>query len=242
MITFERGRINGSIGGRYYASLRSVGAGEVLLDQSDRHRVHVHYMHRGSPRLVAVLLPGGKFVDKVAGLTMRFDGIDCPRHTYANVTLDYCARDAELPTPESSCENTAAYSGTVAITRCGKECQNWAVDTPHEHNFNDVGGHNFCRNPDGEPGTWCYTTDPEQRWDFCDPCGGTTNCTFSVSAAPPTCDLCLGAATAINGENYDGERDHTVSGAPCRNWLGTKFAEVGDHSFCRNPDGSSTIW
>jgi len=27
---------------------------------------------------------------------------------------------------------------------------------------------NFCRNPDGEPSIWCYTTDPNKRWDFCD--------------------------------------------------------------------------
>ena len=29
--------------------------------------------------------------------------------------------------------------------------------------------HNYCRNP--TPGTdrvWCYTTDPEERWDYCD--------------------------------------------------------------------------
>ena len=28
---------------------------------------------------------------------------------------------------------------------------------------------NFCRNPDGEPkGPWCYTTDPDERWEYCD--------------------------------------------------------------------------
>lgn len=28
---------------------------------------------------------------------------------------------------------------------------------------------NFCRNPDGEDTIWCYTTDPDTRWELCDP-------------------------------------------------------------------------
>ena len=32
---------------------------------------------------------------------------------------------------------------------------------------------NFCRNPDNEPGgSWCYTTDPDSRWEYC----GIPNC------------------------------------------------------------------
>lgn len=27
---------------------------------------------------------------------------------------------------------------------------------------------NYCRNPDGEPRPWCFTTDPNKRWEFCD--------------------------------------------------------------------------
>ena len=27
---------------------------------------------------------------------------------------------------------------------------------------------NYCRNPDGEPTVWCYTTDPGDRWEHCD--------------------------------------------------------------------------
>ena len=27
---------------------------------------------------------------------------------------------------------------------------------------------NYCRNPEGEQGPWCYTTDPDKLWEFCD--------------------------------------------------------------------------
>lgn len=26
---------------------------------------------------------------------------------------------------------------------------------------------NYCRNPDGESGPWCYTMDTEKRWELC---------------------------------------------------------------------------
>lgn len=26
---------------------------------------------------------------------------------------------------------------------------------------------NYCRNPDGEPRPWCFTTSPSKRWDYC---------------------------------------------------------------------------
>jgi len=38
---------------------------------------------------------------------------------------------------------------------------------------------NYCRNPDGEPTIWCFTTDPEKLWEFCGRCsgvGGRTQC------------------------------------------------------------------
>ena len=27
---------------------------------------------------------------------------------------------------------------------------------------------NFCRNPDEDESAWCYTMDPNQRWEYCD--------------------------------------------------------------------------
>lgn len=26
---------------------------------------------------------------------------------------------------------------------------------------------NYCRNPDGDPRPWCFTTSPSKRWEFC---------------------------------------------------------------------------
>lgn len=43
----------------------------------------------------------------------------------------------------------------------------WASDSPHDHSLNNL-PENYCRNPDNEPAPWCYTTDPNKRWDFCD--------------------------------------------------------------------------
>ena len=68
------------------------------------------------------------------------------------------------------------YRGYVSVTKSGKECQQWTTQLPHQHNRTEasypgtgLGEHNFCRNPDNEPeGAWCYTTDSESRFEYCD--------------------------------------------------------------------------
>ena len=65
-----------------------------------------------------------------------------------------------------------SYRGNINKTRGGIECQNWGEQNPHSHSIfldteKGIGNHNFCRNPDGEPGPWCYTKDPNVRWNFC---------------------------------------------------------------------------
>jgi len=68
------------------------------------------------------------------------------------------------------------YRGKVSKTKAGVECQAWSEQIPWHHtkttiSFPDagLGGHSFCRNPDGEASAWCYTLDyPNTRWDYCD--------------------------------------------------------------------------
>jgi hypothetical protein len=158
-----------------------------------------------SPRLVKILTVGDNFTDALAGVRVEFAAIECPTHRSATIKLDYCPNTWPLPVVETAvCRSEDKdYEGNVGVTSCGQTCQNWALDSPHDHNYNDVGDHSFCRNPDGEAASWCYTTDPNTRWDWCDVCGGTTNCTFRLPDSEESavaCDLCLGSAVPSNGD------------------------------------------
>jgi len=71
-------------------------------------------------------------------------------------------------------------------------------------------------------------------------------------------DVCneLGCRESMtgNGQDYIGCQYQTVSGYTCQNWLEQTpqshgyipewypDGHLGDHNFCRNPDGDSTIW
>jgi hypothetical protein len=75
-------------------------------------------------------------------------------------------------------DNGHDYRGCQTKTVSGDTCQKWTVQTPQEHQrlldtFKGVGlnNHNYCRNPDNEETIWCYTTNPDVRWDYCDPMG-----------------------------------------------------------------------
>ena len=59
------------------------------------------------------------------------------------------------------------YVGSVSKTKSGLTCQNWSSKSPHNHVYQNLGDHNFCRNPDGAPGIWCYTTSLK-IWELCD--------------------------------------------------------------------------
>ncbi|KAL7456163.1 hypothetical protein ACHAWC_007673 [Mediolabrus comicus] len=98
--------------------------------------------------------------------------------------------ETEWPTssPTSPCEgpdpqscgcpqvNQEDYRGTISKTSSGRTCQNWADQTPHWHsldpaNFPESGlDANYCRNPwpRGYVRAWCYTMDPDVRWEYCD--------------------------------------------------------------------------
>jgi hypothetical protein len=83
------------------------------------------------------------------------------------------------------------YRGSQSLTRTGRVCQRWSSQSPHTHDKTGADGsnthpppdaykgygfgdeswsaNNHCRNPDGEPTIWCYTTDPDTRHERCNP-------------------------------------------------------------------------
>jgi hypothetical protein len=140
------------------------------------------------------------------------------------------------------------YRGCHHKTQSKKTCQNWDAQTPHTHNYGldqygTSGRHNYCRNP--TPGTnygqdtklWCYTTDPDTRYETCDP--------------PTTCEETL---SGINGKDYEGCQTVTRGGITCSPWNARSSKDtihdwhqiaqpVPEHNYCRNPNnGAKEIW
>uniref|UniRef100_A0A8D0D7Q3 Macrophage stimulating 1 n=1 Tax=Sander lucioperca TaxID=283035 RepID=A0A8D0D7Q3_SANLU len=133
------------------------------------------------------------------------------------------------------------YRGKVFTTRSGLNCQQWWSKFPHDHRWTPTATNglelNYCRNPDGDRiGPWCYTTDPERRYESCN---------------IPQCkdEVCI----TCNGEDYRGQVDHTVSGKECQRWdqqyphqhiyQPEKYPDKSlDDNYCRNPDASPVPW
>uniref|UniRef100_A0A4W4F8M5 Hepatocyte growth factor n=1 Tax=Electrophorus electricus TaxID=8005 RepID=A0A4W4F8M5_ELEEL len=135
------------------------------------------------------------------------------------------------------------YKGIRSVTEAGVECQNWELNTPHEHDFlprrhkqKDLRG-NLCRNPDNSTtGPWCFTKNPNIRYQNCN----------IPQCSEVECMKC-------NGESYRGPMDHTESGRECQRWdldephkhlfHPKRYPDKGlKDNYCRNPDGRQRPW
>lgn len=72
-------------------------------------------------------------------------------------------------------EAGSRYRGCQTRTKTGLRCQHWDSQVPHAHAWtpdshieHDL-SENFCRNPNGKEGIWCFTMDSKTRWEYCDP-------------------------------------------------------------------------
>uniref|UniRef100_A0A4W3GEY7 Macrophage stimulating 1 n=1 Tax=Callorhinchus milii TaxID=7868 RepID=A0A4W3GEY7_CALMI len=108
--------------------------------------------------------------------------------------------------------NGEDYNGFVDRTESGRECQRWDLNSPHRHNYQpdkyrDMNlDDNYCRNPDGSPQPWCFTTDPNVEREFCN----IQRCGKSSEKK----DECF----KRHGIGYRGTVNKTTSGTPCQPW------------------------
>mmetsp|Transcript_27250 Transcript_27250/g.42811 ORF Transcript_27250/g.42811 Transcript_27250/m.42811 type:complete len:640 (+) Transcript_27250:138-2057(+) len=110
------------------------------------------------------------------------------------------------------------YRGDISTTVSGRTCQSWGSQSPHSHsrtaaNYPDkgLGDHNYCRNPDGEPRAWCYTTDPAKRWEYCDVTYCSTTDPYVANADPQNC----GPVIDIGGNCDLAKLTAAISGTTC---------------------------
>ncbi|XP_036406275.1 plasminogen [Megalops cyprinoides] len=142
------------------------------------------------------------------------------------------------------------YRGKVSKTESGLTCQRWDSQKPHTHGYqphvlpDKYLEENFCRNPDGEPRPWCFTTLPTKRWEFC----SIPRCT----SEPPKIVEELTCATG-DGSAYRGTIAVTESGKACQMWSSQephKHTRTPDNypckglqlNYCRNPDNERMPW
>ncbi|KAI4567575.1 hypothetical protein MJT46_008788 [Ovis ammon polii x Ovis aries] len=161
--------------------------------------------------------------------------------------FDYC----DIPECEDECMHCSGenYEGKIAKTMSGRDCQSWDSQSPHAHGYipskfpSKNLKMNYCRNPDGEPRPWCFTTDPKKRWEFCD----VPRC-IPPEQTPVAQDCYHG-----NGQGYRGTSSTTVTGRKCQSWSSMiphrhqktpeSYPNAGlTMNYCRNPDADKSPW
>ena len=77
------------------------------------------------------------------------------------------------PDGQCACYSGHDYTGTQNVTASGYTCQRWDQQLPHQHGYELSDRYNgvienYCRSNDpGVASPWCYTTNPEVRWEYC---------------------------------------------------------------------------
>ena len=101
------------------------------------------------------------------------------------------------------------FNQTLIACGTGKQRQaDYRVDhsrTPENYPYGGL-EENYCRNMDGEKGPWCYTTNPEVRWELC----AVPVCDADTQRGPEECGL-----RSLEQTDYTGNISATVSGKTC---------------------------
>ncbi|XP_062608880.1 plasminogen-like [Saccostrea cucullata] len=98
-----------------------------------------------------------------------------PKQDGNSVVYHFVVKKYAPPTSENAEEclldpRGESYMGLKSTTKSGLTCQSWSIQSPHAHAFSRLLGNqkNYCRNPDGEPKPWCYTTNKTKRFELCE--------------------------------------------------------------------------
>ncbi|XP_056622680.1 hepatocyte growth factor [Triplophysa dalaica] len=147
--------------------------------------------------------------------------------------------------------NGESYRGPMDHTESGRECQRWDLEEPHKHLFHpkrypDKGlKDNYCRNPDGRQRPWCFTTDPNTPWEYCN----IKQCDQDNGTHIDNTTTCFRG----RGEGYRGTVGITPEGVTCQRW-DAQFPHQHSYTpqsyrckdlrenYCRNPDGRQFPW
>ncbi|CAG0881424.1 unnamed protein product [Cyprideis torosa] len=186
------------------------------------------------------------------------DGSQGPSFEFCSLPLCSELRNPQSATPTEEakeCKMTPSgkeYRGRLNVTVSGRTCQRWYRQLPHQvkgaalqsENYPDETIHaarNYCRNPDGDAkGPWCYTTDEEVKWEYCDVpfCPEATRSEAHPREPPPTTTVQETSTECLPdqyGRGYRGTRNVTASGRACRRW---DDPERNDDSYWSDQDGS----
>ncbi|KAL0967413.1 hypothetical protein UPYG_G00251930 [Umbra pygmaea] len=180
-----------------------------------------------------------------------------PSKRWEFCSIPRCTAEPPKVVEELTCAtgDGGAYRGTIAVTTSGKTCQVWAAQVPQKHNRTPDNypckglDKNYCRNPDSERMPWCYTTDPETRWEYCKvpSCGDVPG--LADARPPPDKEDCY----VGSGSDYRGMVTETISGKKCQAWSSMTphihkktpqefpMADLR-RNLCRNPDNDRAPW